>query len=140
MSKDLTDFETLMFNFVKKTIWSDLRNLRECPPNELRGIIFDIHNGLTFLTNHKEIIFDEGNLEEYISSYKEYNSRVEVEIEQLKSLKNSSKLIDFNEIKDDCSKVETLQLDMELTDFFINLLEECLEHYRYSKQNLEVSV
>jgi len=126
--KNLTFFETFVLDFVHKTIWSS--NWKECNPEELRDIICDIHNGLSFFTRHKDVVQDVEEIEDYISSYKETNSEIEKEIEQIKSLENSSKLVDFNKVKDDCSTIEILQSDIELTDFFINLLEECSEYHR----------
>lgn len=131
LNKNLTDFETLMFKFVQRTIFSDFWDWTECNPKELRGIIGDIHNGLSFLTLHKDIILDEDKLEKCISSYKLSNSLIEDDIKRLKNLRNSSKLIDFNEIKDSFSTIENRQSDIELNDFFINLLEECSEYSRY---------
>ena len=130
-----TYFETFMFDFVQETIWSS--NWKECNPEELRDIICDIHNGLSFLNNHKDVVLDVGELEEYIFSYKERNSEIEHEIEQLKGLENSSKLIDFNKVKDGYSTIEDLQSDMELTNFFIHLLEKCRTYHRLFDESFE---
>ena len=112
MNNEQTEFENLLLHFIQTTFLK----VYEDESYDL-GFVW-LRNGLLYLLRHKKIILDVARIKEEIASFESVNDE----------LKNEN---------DSYSIEEELECTIELNEFFIDLLEECIHWHTLKSQSRE---